>query len=583
VKKPRWRAERLIGGAHTALPSLRVCAPAHHPIPRMPSTLGLVHGYGLSGSGSNLWTREILRALVTTGHEVHIVCQESRPEAFDFITRAIAYDPAGAPEELFSRTSRYAGTCTVHRPRLSVLPVYVAPRTPSDYVRAIPDLDDDVIEEYVRANARVMQHVAEAHGVRAFHVNHVVLCSVALQQLRAATGTPYAVLPHGSAIEYVVKKDPRMHAAASGALRDAARVLTLNGEVEQRLRDVFADVPGLEAKTTRVPVGVDTEQFDAAGPDERAARVERLLEYIRDEPRGRTAAQQAALRDRLRGDLTGDALLAALREDTEYTSEAPDADVDERLRSIDWGAAPVVVYVGRLIAAKGAPIVVAAFARILESIPDARLVIAGTGGLREPMEALVWALASGEARLAREIARLGTALEGYADPAPFAHLEAFFDRLDREDGWPAYLEAAKLMAEPGRVVFTGFMDHGPLSQLYAIADVGLFPSVVKEASPLVVPESAASGTLPIGTDHAGMLDSLTTLGASLPEDARALLTARLAPEHTVTDFAAHAAEALRQRGRWTQDLRRAAVERYDWRTIAARLAAVLDEMAAEAP
>lgn len=548
----------------------------------MASTLGLVHGYGLSGSGSNLWTREILRALVATGHHVHIVCQESRPEAFDFVTRAVSYDPAGEPDELFSREGSHSGRCTIHRPRLEVLPVYVAPRTKSTYVRAIPELDEAAIEEYVARNARVMRHVAETYGVRAFHVNHVVLCSVALQRLREQTGTPYGVLPHGSAIEYVVKKDPRMHAAASGALRDAARIMTLNGEVEQRLRDVFADVPGLDGRMTRVPVGVDTEQFDAAEPHERDARVERLLAYIRDEPRGRTAAQQEALTNRLRGDLRGEALLAALREDTEYTSEAPDADVDERLRRIDWGDGPVVVYVGRLIAAKGAPIVVAAFARILQTVPDARLVIAGTGGLREPMEALVWALASGEAGLAREIARLGSALEGYPDPQPFAHLEDFFDRLDREDGWQDYLAAARRMAEPGRVVFTGFMDHGPLSQLYAIADVGLFPSVVKEASPLVVPESAASGTLPIGTDHAGMLDSLTTLGASLPEEARALLTARLAPEHTVTDFADHAAEALRQRGRWTQDLRRAAVERYDWRNIAARLAAVLDEMADQA-
>jgi glycosyltransferase involved in cell wall biosynthesis len=127
-------------------------------------------------------------------------------------------------------------------------------------------------------------------------------------------------------------------------------------------------------------------------------------------------------------------------------------------------------------------------------------------------------------------------------------------------------------------VFTGFMDHAPLSQLYAVADVGVFPSVVKEASPLVVPEAAASGTLPIGTDHAGMGDSLRTLGETLPEDARRLLTVRTAPEHAVADMVEHVTEALRQPGRWTSALREAAVARYDWQTIATRLAETLADL-----
>ncbi|CAN5594502.1 hypothetical protein BH23BAC4_BH23BAC4_00980 [soil metagenome] len=541
--------------------------------------VGIVHGYGLSGSGSNLWTRAVLRALCRLGRDVHVVCQEGRPEKFEFVTRAISYDDAGRPTELFVRETDYPGSCTVHRPDLAVLPVYVAPRTTSTYIRPIPDLDDAAIRDYVDRNARVLQHVARHHGVSSFHVNHVVLMSAALQQTHREAGIPYAVLPHGSAIEYVVRRDERMMRAAGSALADAGRVLALNGEMEGRMEEVFGEVPGLLEKMERLPVGVDTEQFDSAAPEERESRLERLLAFIEDEPRGRTPAQQTSLADRLSPDLDDDALLATLREGAVYTSSAPDAELEPLLRAPGWRHAPIVTYVGRLIAAKGADLAVAAFPLILRDVPDARLIIAGTGALREALEALTWALAHGHADLARRIARVAARLEDDSHGKSLEHLQAFFARLDREDGWDEYLTAARGMADPNRVTFTGFVDHGPLSQLYSIADVGLFPSVVKEASPLVVPECAASGTLPIGTNHAGMGDSLRTLGASLPEEARRLLEARFDPEHTVHDLAANAVEALKNRGRWTESLRTAALERYDWRTIAQRLAGILDELA----
>jgi len=547
----------------------------------MSRPVGLVHGYGLSGSGSNLWTRAILRALCELGHDVHVVCQESRPESFDFVSRAIKYDDAGTPNKLFARETGYSGSCTVHRPDLDVLPVYVAPRRPSTYVRAIPGLDDASIAAYVERNARVLSDVAAEHGVGAFHVNHVVLMSVALQTARERGGAPYVVLPHGSAIEYVVKKDPRMMTAASAALRDAGRVLALNAEMETRLSDVFGDVPGLMEKVDRLPVGVDTAQFESATVEERPERIERLLGHIADLPRGRSAQQQRDLGTQLHGDLTDDQLLNILQTSTDYASSAPDEGVDDRLRNSVWHEAPLVSYVGRLISAKGAHMVIAAFPLIVREVPSARLIVAGTGALREALEALVWALGHGEVDLARRIARLGSRLEDYPDPKPFDHLESFFARLDRENGWDVYLAAASTMREPDRVLFTGFMDHGPLSQLYAISDVGLFPSVVREASPLVVPESAASGTFPIGTDYGGMGDSLRTLGRSLPDEARPLLTARPDPEHTIMDLGHHAAAALNRRGEWSEMMRRAAVEQYDWHKIAARLVEILEQVANE--
>ena len=549
--------------------------------------LGIVHGYGLAGAGSNLWTRAILRALAQGGHAVHAVCQESRPERYDFVSKAVSYDADGAPEVLFERETALPGTVTVHRPELNVLPTFVRPSTPSDYVVYIPDLDDAAVEEYLARNARVLRSVALAEGVAGWVVNHTVLMAAAAQRARQPggdgagrrAGAPYGVLPHGSAIEYVVKKEERSRALAERALEDAARVFALNGEMEGRIRDVFGAVPGVMEKMGRMPVGTDTSIFELVDRADRAATVEVIAGVVDGVERGRPAGHTAGLHDRLAAlpdEPSDDQVLAALQAD--YPRSAPDADLEAKLRAVDWDAAKTVVYVGRLIAAKGPADLVMAFPRVAERHPDAVLLVAGTGGLREGLEALVWALSHGRADLVRQLVRLGGALEGGGglDADPFFGGQGFLDSMD-DAAFDAWIETASRSMTPRSVVFTGFLDHDALGPLYGLADAGAFPSVVREASPLVVPESAAAGVLPVGPDVGGMGDSLRTLADGLPKPARPLLLARPDAEHRVADLADRLGRALDHPRQFAAELRREAEARFDWRAIADRLA---DELAA---
>ncbi len=549
--------------------------------PRPPTALGVVHGYGLAGAGSNLWTRAILRALARGGHTVHAVCQESRPERYDFVSKAVAYDADGTPRVLFEREAAGPGAVTIHRPDLDVLPTFVRPSTPSDYVVYIPDLDDDAVEGYLARNAAVLAAVAREHDVAGWVVNHTVLMAAAAQRARQRGGAPYGVLPHGSAIEYVVKKEERSRRLADEALAGAARVFALNGEMEGRIRDVFGDVPGLEAKMGRMPVGTDTSVFELVERADRAATVEVIAGVVGGAERGRPADQTDQLHGRLAalGDGPSDAdVLAALQAD--YPRSAPDADLEQKLRAVDWDAARTVVYVGRLIAAKGPADLVLAFPRVAARHPGAVLLVAGTGGLREGLEALVWALAEGRGDLVRQLVRLGGALEGQGglDAEPFFGGQGLLGGMD-DAAFDAYVETARQSMGPGSVVFTGFLDHDALGPLYGLADAGAFPSVVREASPLVVPESAAAGVLPVGPDVGGMGDSLRTLARGLPEPARPLLLARAGAEHRVADLADRLGRALDRPREYAADLRREAEARFDWRAIADRLAEALAAMA----
>ena len=537
--------------------------------------LGHIHGYGLSGAGSNLWTRSVMRACCEDGATIHLVCQERKPEDYDFIAAAYGYDAEGRPSTLFTRDVPYPGRCIFHRPQLNVLPTYVRPTNPSDYVFSILDLDDDAIDEYLARNARVMRHVAEVHGVEAWHVNHLVLLAVAALRLKEEDGVPFGVMSHGSEIEYIIKEEARSRRWARAVLEGCDRVFALNREIRTRLADVFPDLDGLEEKTVTLRVGVDTRQFRLVTREERAASIGRMASAVAAQQGGRTRAQQDALAEALADDLELDTIQSVIGGGG-YRRAAPDADLVEKLNTVDWANDAILLYVGRLLAAKGLMIALAALPSILARHPSARLVVVGEGALREGAEAFVGALAQGHRRLARNLLGWGAALEGQ-DAAPFAAALAYFDRLDAEGRLGAYFEVARAL--PEHVLFTGYLEHEALCHLFPCCDVGVFPSVVKEASPLVVPEAAACGVFPIGTYTAGMRDSLDAMAPAVPEAARAWMRLRPDPAHTVADLVEGASAVLAAGLRPAETLRRVAVEQFDWHEIAATMRDELTAMA----
>ena len=86
-------------------------------------------------------------------------------------------------------------------------------------------LPDDVINDYLRRNVRVVQRIVSESDITAMHANHAVLMSVVAQHVHLRTGVPFAIMPHGSAIEYAVKKDGRFWDYANAAFTRADRLL----------------------------------------------------------------------------------------------------------------------------------------------------------------------------------------------------------------------------------------------------------------------------------------------------------------------------------------------------------------------
>ncbi len=214
----------------------------------------------LFARGFRLWTRAIVHALCRDGHAIHLVCQELHPDIYDFVAAAYVYENDGSVTILFERKTPYAAGCVMHKPRLGdTLPVYARDRY-EEFAHVVPmvELPDEAIEAYLDLNAAIVERVVRDHGITSMHANHAVLMSVVAERVSAATGVPFAIMPHGSAIEYTVKKDCRFHVLAASAFGRAARIFAIGPEMRRRIIDVFPDQIGIESRISDLNLGVDT-------------------------------------------------------------------------------------------------------------------------------------------------------------------------------------------------------------------------------------------------------------------------------------------------------------------------------------
>ena len=535
----------------------------------------ILHGWLLEGSGSNLWTRSIVTALARTGEIVHLVCQENHPDLYEAIGEVWRYDASGDCKQTLKREVPLPGRCIMHQPWIGeTLPVFVWDKY-EEYSHVVPmiELGDDELEHYIERNLAVVRRIAQEHDISAIHANHAVLMSVVAQRISHETGIPFAVMPHGSDIEYAVKKDERFTGYAASALTDAKKVFVIGAEMRQRVNAVFGSVPGIDDKCVELHLGVDTSQFDPVPRERRRDKFRALDSALKGMKRGKTREQSETMFSRLAGSMNQGELRDLFLETGRYDSKSPDAEVEEKLATVDWAENPTLLFAGRIISMKGVQSVFAALPLILERVPDLRLIVVGHGPLREPMEALAWALEQGDRVLVEKIIAWGTALEG--DPAAGAgtteldNVARFYEMLDSRGELDRYFDVAQHHVRVKNVVFTGYLTHNELRFLFPCCDVGVFPSVVREAGPLVFLEALASGCFPLGTYFGGMAASIDAASEVVPPDVAAVM--RLDPENTVAGIVSHVPLALEVGVSYKNELATLARERYDWTSVAAVL------------
>jgi glycosyltransferase involved in cell wall biosynthesis len=182
---------------------------------------------------------------------------------------------------------------------------------------------------------------------------------------------------------------------------------------------------------------------------------------------------------------------------------------------------PLVAFVGKLIVSKGVDLLIAAWPLVRAAHPEVRLQIAGYGEYEDGLRRLLAALDRGDLDDAREVARLGWALEG-GEQRPLKILSAFL-----ADPPPDYLEAARGVAS--QVELIGRLEHDQVAELLPRAEAMVMPSTFPEAFGMVAVEAAACGTLPVSAGHSGMLEVSRQLTPALPPNLARLLSFPVEP------------------------------------------------------
>jgi glycosyltransferase involved in cell wall biosynthesis len=247
------------------------------------------HGYLLAGTGSNIYTRALVREWARAGHEVVVVCQEPHPEEHDL------------------------GGARVVRPELPdrLLPVFVLDRYAGLEPKLLQDTTEEERRRYVEANAAAVRAELPADLVFA---NHVLLGA----PVAAAAGGRFAVKAHGSELEYSMRGNAELEAWGRATLASADGVFVGSGHI----RSVLEEVVGQVDRVYEVPPGVDVDAFTPQAQDE--ALRDLLAEARTDPPNPGNA------RERL-----------------------PDEGNAERLAEFFSGDGPTILYFGKLLLNKG--------------------------------------------------------------------------------------------------------------------------------------------------------------------------------------------------------------------------------------
>ena len=514
--------------------------------------LVILHGYLLQGTGSNIYVANIAQAWCRLGHGVTVICQDRQAQNLPFVNEYIG------PQDQIPEQAPEPSRLRVIVPDINeLLPVYVFDFYEGYLVKTIPEMTVPEIKRYIDMTSLVVRRVAKqgAHRVLA---NHALFGPIIARRALQDLFIPYDVKIHGSAIEYVLALYPDFMEYAREGLSGADKVFVGTKYMRDRVLQVLSQVMEtgtLKDKIHVVPPGMDPEIFrlpqDFTGDQDHFLQA--LTEKIRENPGGRQQHDIQILSASSENDLHHRLVRACQT----YDQRAPDADLADRWPWLKEQE-PLILYVGKFLAAKGVGELLTVTPTVLAKIPQAHIVFVGFGSYREHLEGMLYALAHGY----------------YEDFAACARAGEFVQAADYKK-WFRQLTSF----ESGRITITGYLDHAVLSELLTLAALVIVPSKLAEAFGMIAVEAMAAGVLPLCSYHSGLREIIDEARVDLPELGERMM---LNPDRLFDQIPVKIDEALRflypegfsdrcWRRHAGKILRQWAVKKFSWRSIGQRL------------
>ncbi|XP_032230360.1 uncharacterized protein LOC116613958 [Nematostella vectensis] len=453
--------------------------------------LVIIHGYILSGTGSNVYTANAAKTWKRHGHSVTIVCQDPNAGNLPFV------DEFYKGTDSIPSTPPEAGKIRVCVPDIyGLLLVYSYDEYPGYRVKTLKDCSIAEIEANIEGTVNGLRRVVE-QGVDLILTNHILLSPVIASRATQGLDVPYVCKLHGSAIIFSVK--PRLEELRPyvlEGLRNCKRVIAGTHAVRNSACDVLKgdiEAEGILKKIVIIPPGLDPNVFEI-GEDfdkRQKAFLENVQSFINRKPNGRKA--EGITHPPHTSDNFHDLLLEVT---FSYNQRAIDADLIRRwkpLKKSDF----IICYFGNFLDTKGVGELLTAFPRILDKVPEARLVLVGFGRYREHLEGMLKALKDGDLE----------AFKAYGSAGKF---------LDFPENLQDYFRQLK-PDEQDRVTITGFQEHNQLKDLLPLASISVLGAKAAEAFGMVTIEAMAAGVLPLCHDHSGLSEVLEVVRQVTPD------------------------------------------------------------------
>lgn len=523
--------------------------------------IAIIHGYDINRSGSCLYVKNISMFLKELGHEIHLICQELSEELPDFINNKIIYDCNGnALEETQLNNLSGKGKCTLHIPHLGkVLPVYnwdVYEEFNS--VKTFLDLTEEEFESYMDNHKNTILSIVNKYNIEIVHANHAVGLGEAVSRIKSEIDCPFLITPHGSAIEYTVKKSQKYLDLAFDNFSVCDSILVGGTEMTERIDSLWGKKKDFKDKITKIPTGTNLDIFKM-----RKTKRANNPNLICSEVRGCTRTLMDELYDDVKENIEISELQLRINiMKKKYHHFAADFDLQEKIDEVKWGQEKIIAFAGKLIVGKGVHCLITAMA----NLENHKLIVIGEGSFREGLELLVRSISRGNYTLFKNIVSIGWAFDN--KPQGFLeHLEQYLEPKK----FNLLHENAKATQLEDRILFMGYLNHENLSKVLANSNSIILPSIVNEAYPLSLVESLAVGILPLATNFGGTKKFLDLIDNELSSEYK-LMRLNIDKNDMVPHMADVIYKTIKKYPEPLSRVKNIAEEKFSWKNITKDLA-----------
>jgi len=525
----------------------------------------LVHGYLLSQTGSNLYTKYLARELCRAGNDVELLSQDDKVMDLDFVENSFRFTSGNGSVSLMKKqVTKYSGKCTAFQADIGgLLPVFVKDDYEGFKVKTFLELSGNELRGYLNANLTALKWLINNRDIDVMQLNHGVIFPYIASRIAPDIRPPCIIVIHGSGIEFIVKKSAVYRRYALIGLRSATKIIA----VSQYVKDLIINIFGrdLAGKIELIPAGVDLSNFTKTNDRKRS------MSNFQGAVSNQNLLNCNGFSQEIQGEMLkhvghGPRITDAVKRiHQSYNDRRADADLAKKLATLSVND-KIILFVGKIMASKGVHLAIAALPLVVASETDVKLVVVGFGEERETLELLIDALSGADNK---SIKILSKSIDNKISHRPY--LSSFFNRLRVTGKFAAYLNSAVGLRR--HIIFTGLLGHGETGYLEQLADIQLVVSLLPEAFGLVVLEGVACGAIPIIANHSGLRDLAEVLENESHLE-KGLLRVDLKEEKTIFDLSAKIKRILSmpqtKRDDLSERLSRVPLEKYGWNITAAK-------------